>query len=62
MKVVSDSSRADGSLLNVAGSRPTVIFPLAAWMVMADFGQTDFGQVKCFRVLTDFGQTDFGQF
>ena len=29
---------------------------------MADFGQTDFGQFKCFRVLTDFGQTDFGQF
>ena len=27
--------------------------------VMADFGQTDFGQFSCFLLLTDFGQTDF---
>ncbi len=34
--------------------------------VMADFGQTDFGQffdrLWPIVVLTDFGQTDFGQF
>ena len=35
---------------------------LCGGAVMADFGQTDFGQFQCFRVSTDFGQTDFGQF
>ena len=31
-------------------------------MVMADFGQTIFGQFLCFDVLTNWGETDFGQF